>query len=94
MGNHFVGFPMAWAFVNVPALEPAPDVIPAAVLKSGAAAPGTVTLPVNVGEAVGAAPRLVSAAAAEVAFVPPWEIGTGIETICSAADDATALRAI
>jgi len=36
--------------------------------------PEAVTVPVNVGEAVGAAPKFVKAAAAVVAFVPPFSI--------------------
>ena len=37
---------------------------------------GTVTVPVKVGEAIGAAPKLVSAPVAVVAPVPPFKIGT------------------
>ena len=41
-----------------------------------AVAVGAVGVPVNVGEAKGAAPKLVKAAEAEVAPVPPFAIGT------------------
>ena len=51
---------------------------------------GAETVPVNVGEAIGAAPKLVNAAVADVAPVPPFVIATVPDNV-DASVDATAV---
>jgi hypothetical protein len=65
-------FPTAGVVVPIELLL----IVTAPIVPPEMVAVGIVTVPVNVGEASGAAPRLVSAADAVAAFVPPFAIGT------------------